>query len=312
MQVSTETDPDPSTTTSTTNPDETTGTSTGDTGTSDDTSTGEDTTTGNAICECPDLEVPLDDGIFVLSDDAELWKFFPEDNHFEMLGNFNCGGMTNTFSMAVDRLGFAWVMFNSPAGEIRKISVNDPANCMDPGYNPNQMGVGYFGMAFVSESAENPCDQLHGNTYDGIGGFAEGNNIGDFIRVDPDTLLVSKLGKTNFNGAEVTGTGDGRAFLFGGVNPSKLVEVDKTNGQFLDVLPLGNLELTNAFAFAFFAGDFYFFTEEDGFFPDASKVTHLDYDNSEGQGVVLTTVVPSGPIRIVGAGVSTCAPFAPQ
>ena len=288
-------------------------TTTGAEGSSSGSSGGEDSTTGALACACPDLEVALDDGIFVLSDNSELYKFFPETNQFTKLGAFNCGGMTNTFSMAVDRLGFAWVMFNSPQGEIWKLDVTNVGNCTDPGYNQGQMGVNYFGMAFVSNSQFDQCDQIYGNTFDGFGGFAEGPNIGDFLTVDPDSLLIKKIGKTNFNGAEVTGTGDGRVFMFGGVNPAKLVEVDKTNGKFLEVTPLGTLELTNAFAFAFFAGDFYMFTESDGLFPLTSKVTHFDYDDSDMNGKQdLTTVVQTAPIRIVGAGVSTCAPFLPM
>jgi hypothetical protein len=218
--------------------------------------------------------------------------------------------MTNTFSMAVDRLGFAWVMFNDPAGEIWKIDVTDPTNCIDPGYNPNQQGVGYFGMAFVSENVNNQCDRLYGNTFDGgLLGFTEGPNFGNFLSVDPQSLLVNIISPTNFNGAEMTGTGDGRVFSFGGV-PSKLVERNKVTGAALSTFPLNNLPLTNAFAFAFFGGDFYFFTEANAL---NSKVTHLDYDDSDNDGQQqLTTVNMNAPIRIVGAGVSTCAPFLPM
>jgi len=305
-----QTDTDGGTDTSTTNTTNTTTDGTTNTTTTGDDSTtnGDDSTTnGVEPCACPDIEVPLDDGIFVLSDNAELWKFYPADNSFLKLGNFNCGGLTNTFSMAVDRQGFAWVMFNNPQGEIWKVDVTDVANCVDPGYNPGQQAINYFGMAFVSNSQADQCDQIYGNTFDGFGGFQEGQNIGDFLKVDPNSLLIEKIGKTNFNGAEVTGTGDGRAFMFGGTNPAKLVEVDKNNGAFLEVTPLGTLELTNAFAFAFFAGDFYMFTESDNN-QTLSKVTHYDYDESK----VLTTVVPQAPFRIVGAGVSTCAPFIPM
>ena len=284
-----------------------TGGGTTTTGTTGGDSSSGGTTDGVEPCECPDIEVALDDGVFVLSDNSELWKFYPETNDFLKLGSFNCGGMTNTFSMAVDRQGFAWVMFNTPQGDIWKLDVTDVGNCIDPGYNQGQGGVNYFGMAFVSNNKFDQCDQIYGNTFDGFGGFQEGANIGDFLSVDPDTLLIQKLGKTNFNGAEVTGTGDGRAFMFGGANPAKLVEVDKANGAFLEVNPLGNLELTNAFAFAFFAGDFYMFTESDNN-QTLSKVTHYDYDGNK----ALTTVVPQAPFRIVGAGVSTCAPFVPM
>jgi hypothetical protein len=296
-----------------------TGTTAADTSTGETTdassssgSTGDSSTGGNVEpCACPDIEVALDDGIFVLSDASELYKFYPETNKFEKLGSFQCGQATGTFSMAVDRLGFAWVMFSNPLGKIWKLDVTNVANCTDPGYSPGQQGVNYFGMAFVSNSQFDQCDKLYGNTFNGFGGFSEGPNFGDFLTVDPDTLVLSKIGKTTFNGAEVTGTGDGRVFMFGGANPAKLVEVEKLTGKYLEVTPLGNLELTNAFAFSFFAGDFFMFTEGNN--PNFSKVTHFDYDDSDNNGVQdLTTVVMQAPIRIVGAGVSTCAPFIPM
>jgi len=283
-------------------------TTVGDTTDASGSSTG-DTTTGGVepACACPDIEVALDDGIFVLSDNSELYKFYPETNQFEMLGAFKCGNASGTFSMAVDRLGFAWVMFSNPLGKIWKLDVTNVANCSDPGYQPGQQGVNYFGMAFVSNSQFDQCDKLYGNTFNGFGGFSEGPNFGDFLTVDPDTLVLNKVAKTTFNGAEMTGTGDGRVFMFGGANPAKLVEVDKLTGQYLEVTPLGGLELTNAFAFSFFAGDFYMFTESNNN-PFVSKVTHYDYDGDK----ALTTVVQTAPIRIVGAGVSTCAPFLPM
>jgi hypothetical protein len=291
---------DPDTTASSTGP--------GDTSSSD---SGDDTTTGILPCDCPDLEVPLDDGIFVLSGDAELWKYFPMGNNFEMLGALNCPGLFSTFSMAVDRQGFAWVQF--VGGELRKVAVSDLTQCEDPGYQINQQGVNQFGMAFVSNSQIDACDRIYGNTWNGIAPFSESPNAGDFITIDPDTLLVTKLGKTNFNGAEATGTGDGRAYVFGGTNPAKLVELDKTDATALEVFPLNGLEINNgAFAFAFFAGDFYFFTDSNNDNTN-SEVTHLDYDDSDMNGVQdLKKIVNAAPLLIVGAGVSTCAPFAPQ
>ena len=65
-------------------------------------------------------------------------------------------------------------------------------------------------------------------------------------------------------------------------------------------------------AFAFFAGDFYFFTESDFNF-GVSKVTRLDYDDSDGNGLLdLETLNQDAGLRIIGAGVSTCAPILPQ
>ncbi|MCY1063616.1 hypothetical protein OV090_02520 [Nannocystis sp. RBIL2] len=309
----TEPDTTTSTSTGTTDPIDTTTTGTTSTSTTTTSETTTDTTTGEPeACACPDdIEVPLDDGIFVLSDDAELWKYFPETNSFTMLGAIGCG-MTNTFSMAVDRLGYAWVQFNG-TGELRKVDVTNVSDCSNPGFLPNQNGVKNFGMAFVSNSDSDKCDRIYGNTYSGFGGYSEGVNVGDFLTIDPDDLGLAKLGKTNFDGAELTGTGDGRAFIFGGQFPSKLVEADKNTGAALDVLPLNGLEINNgAFAFAFFAGDFYFFTDSDNDLFN-SEVTHLDYDDSDMNGVQdLTVLTQDAPLLVVGAGVSTCAPVLPM
>jgi hypothetical protein len=283
----------------------TTGT-TGSTGVTDtqDTDTAGTTSTGEG-CGC----VPgLDDGIFVLSDDSEIYKYYPDTNSFSEIGPFSCtgAGLSSTFSMAVDRKGTAWVMYRNTA-DIRHVDLmHTPLECTDPGYTPDQSGSGhgpwgYFGMAFVSNSKYDQCEKLYGNTFDDTS-FSEGSvGEGEFIVLDPDTLDVSYVGDTTFNGAELSGTGNGRAFMFGGVGPSKLVEVDKSDGSYISTTPLGALDLTHAFAFAFFEGDFYFFTESGGSGSN-SKVTHLDYDDTGD----LTELSGTAPIRIVGAGVSTC------
>ncbi len=300
-----ETESGPNTTSTTTTGDDTT-TTTGSSSTGDSSEGGESSSTGEEACACPDLEVPLDDGIFVLSITAQLWKYFPETNMFEQLGPIGCDLPPTTFSMAVDRLGFAWVQYQG--GELRKVSVTNVANCSDPGYALGQTAVANFGMAFVSNSESDACDRIYGNT---ASGQAEGNNIADFFAIDPVTLKVIPIGKSNYGTAELTGTGDGRAFFFAGANPAKLIEIDKATGKNISVIPLPGVELGGAWAFAFFAGDFYFFTNSKG--GPGSEVTHIDYDDSDNNGIKdIKQIVDNAPISIVGAGVSTCAPTAPQ
>ena len=293
--------------TSSTSDTTTTGTTAVDTTSTGSTTSGDSTTGVVDGCPCNDnLEVPLDDGVFVLSITAELWKFFPMNNSFTKLGNLSCNLPPATFSMAVDRLGFAWVQYSG--GELRTIDVTDVTKCTDPGYAVGQMGITNFGMAFVSNSESDACDRIYGNRATGI---PEGNAVSDFFAIDPMSLNVAPVGKSNYGTAEVTGTGDGRAFLFAGANPAKLVEIDKATGKTLSVIPLPGVELGSAWAFAFFGGDFYFFTNSKN--GPGSEVTHIDYDDSDNNGKQdITVVVPDAPISIVGAGVSTCAPTAPQ
>jgi hypothetical protein len=281
-----------------------------DTDTADTTDTGDESTTGVVPekCPCPDdLEVALDDGIFVLSKTAELWKYFPGKNKFVMLGAIDCDVAPSTFSMGVDRQGYAWVQFSDL--QIRKVDVTDVSDCSDPGFVPGQGGVENFGMAFVSNSADDKCDRIYGNHYNGVADGQHGRS--EFFSVDPMTLDLVQLGKSNYGLAEVTGTGDGRAFLFAGPDPSKLVEVDKANGATLDVIPLPGVKTGGGFAFAFFAGDFYFFT-------DASPTARARSPTSTTTTATRTACRTSrsscrtSPLRIVGAGVSTCAPLIPQ
>jgi hypothetical protein len=192
--------------------------------------------------------------------------------------------------------------------QIRKVDVTNVSECSDPGFVPGQDGIKNFGMAFVSNSADDQCDRLYGNHYNLV---AEGDKVSEFFSVDPLNLALVQLGKSNYGRAELTGTGDGRAFLFAGPDPSKLVEVDKASGATLDVIPLPGVKTGGGFAFAFFGGDFYFFT--DNMSDSKSEVTHLDYDDSDKNGVQdLKVIYQDAPLRIVGAGVSTCAPLVPQ
>ncbi len=272
-----------------------------------------ETTMGpDEACPC----APKLDLIYVLSDDRELWTYDPPNNAFTLIGALGCPTTDGTFSMGVGRDGKAWVQTTYPVGfgdtyigDLFVLDVNNPANCVDPGYTPGANGWQHFGMGFVSNSAVDPCDRLYAQHWDGVaGGFSEGPNYGKLGVFDPMALQVNTIGPNNYNGGELTGTGDGRLYEFAGSPSSKLIQFDKSNAQVIETLPFNNFPLTSAFAFAFWGGDFYFFTE--GNLP-YSKVTKLDYDDSDGGGKLLTTVNAQAPIRIVGAGVSTCAPVVP-
>jgi hypothetical protein len=262
-------------------------------------------------CPC----APKLDLIYVLSDNRQLWTYDPPNNSFAMVGALGCPTTDGTFSMGVGRDGKAWVQttypqgLNNYIGDLFVLDVNNPADCVDPGYTPGANGWQHFGMGFVSNNALDPCDKLYAQHWDGIaGGFSEGPNVGKLGVFDQAGLQVNTIGTNNYNGGELTGTGDGRLYEFAGSPSSKLIQFDKANAQVLETIPFNNFPLTNAFAFAFWGGDFYFFTEAN---LSVSKVTKLDYDDSDNSGKALTVVNPQAPIRIVGAGVSTCAPVVP-
>jgi hypothetical protein len=307
--------------------------------------------------------------IVVLSDASELYAYDPVKNEFEKITDLACAGQSQPYSMAVDARGKAWILFAS-SQDLRTIDVNAPSGCENPGYTPGQAGFGLFGMAFSTTSETSSCEQIYALGYSGTGPFGEGPGIGKLGKLDSSTLELTKIADTDYDGGELAGTGNGRLFAFAGVDPAKLVEYDKTSGTPIETTPLTGLSKTTASAFAFFAGDIYFFTEQEppGCDPclaqncsaalaqcqadlacaEALKCALEQYDiTDECGGLIpaelqscvagtclaecfpdeldrkswvhrldangqLTLVNPEAPIRIVGAGSSTCVQYQPR
>ena len=276
---------------------------------------GEPTTTGieptgadNDLPEgdqCPCVADNQD--IYVLSEFGSIWSFDPSDASFDFITDVECGGMTDSFSMGVSRKGRAWVQYVS--GDLYTVDLKDPGSaCKDPGFIPGTPKFPNFGMAFVTNDANDHCDKLYAHS--GIEPGLQGQGVGGLGVIDPQTLVLSEIVAIDEGWGELTGTGDGRLFAFQGDQQTWIREYDKVTGEVLGTWPLPGLASPGAFAFAYWGGDFYLFvTTEEGFFDGPSQVLHLDFDGSDGNGVVLTTLVEAAPIRIVGAGVSTCAPL---
>jgi hypothetical protein len=258
-----------------------------------DSETESGTDTGVPNCDCAENT----DLIYVLSDTGELWSYDPVSNQFALISaDLGCPpNQLFVFSMAVDRKGIAHVMFQN--GDIYTIDVNNPNMCLDPMYQPDQLGFNRFSMGFVSNDDFEPCETLYAHTYVSV---LEGPDAGRLGRLDPETLTMEVIDFIDYAGGELTGTGDGRLFAFAGI-PAKLIEYDTSNAQVIAVEQLG-MNLTAAFALGFYGGDFYLFTEDNN--PAFSKVRHYDHDDTKA-----LTVVAHAPIRVVAAGVSTCAPL---
>lgn len=282
------------------------------------TTTGSDTITEFPDCGCVDLTVPLNGSIFLLSSKTELWIYIPGDAIFESIGIPNCN-LPNPTSLTVDRQGFAWIQF--AGGELRKVSLANPTQCLAPWPNqdiPDMQGIQHFGMTFAMSGM---CEQLYGNSWNGLLPPTEAPNASEFFTLSPDGLM-DKLGTTVYNGSELTGTEDGRLFLFGGADPAKIVQIDKSSGATMATINIdhivnGDDKLlpftlgSREFAFAFFAGDFYLFTSSGA--DEYSTVAHLDYDDSDVSGQQeLRLLATESPALFVGASASTCAPIQPQ
>ncbi|MEM6990695.1 MAG: hypothetical protein AAF721_09365 [Myxococcota bacterium] len=268
----------------------------------------------DGACPCQNVM----DGIYVLNSNSppSVWFFDPPANTFTEVGTLGCNpgvGWTAN-SMAIDREGYAWVNYYdqpSAQGKIFRAPLSDLGQCQETGYQ-NPAGAWWLlGMGYAVVDEASSCDELfiyRSDRYLEYPNFAPGG--ADLARFDQASDSLSIVGATDYPVGELTGTGDSRLFAFAPVDATQavLVALDKSTGAELEHSALPGLDITNAFAFAFWGGDVYFFTEtapQSG----VSKVTKLDYDGNEGGG--LSEYNANTGIHIPGAGVSTCASFEP-
>jgi hypothetical protein len=326
---------------------------------------------GAGGCEC--APGPHNGLVYLLSDDREIWSFDPATNEVSYVRTLLCEGAETPFSMAVDRNGTAWVL-EAETALVFQVDLGEAQGCTVAPYTPHQASFDLFGMA-IARPAPGACEQLYVHSYSGDGPFTEGPDLGSLGVVDDEGTLTI-LGSVDYDGGELTGTGNGRLFAFAGVDPAKIVEYDPSDGSLVETYPLPGLSKTSASAFAFFEGDFYVFTEAppegctecletacgadlDACVADppcngalecvlaggdissddcggplsnamtmcfgdcsreclqpasarVSQVTRVDFDGSDGPPLGREVVVAETPIRIVGAGVSTCVPLVPR
>ena len=242
--------------------------------------------------------------VYVLSQENDLYSFTPNTTTFTKIGRLECptSGLATPNSMAVDRKGTAWVNYSD--GTLFKVSTAD-ASCSATTFEPNQAGFLKFGMAFSSNAEGSTDETLYISGLDFYTGTGHG-----FGKIDLQTMKVTMLGNYTGSlaeeGAELTGTGDGELFGFFTTEPNAtLAQIEKSNGSTSGDKSLEGVNTGQAWAFSFWGGDFWFYTS-DGVSP--SRVTQL---RTSGDGQLQVVKDDVGGFRIVGAGVSTCAPTAP-
>jgi len=247
-------------------------------------------------CALQDVEL-----VYVVDVDHTLKSFDPKllpNDPFHTVGKLTCDSRSSPFSMAVDRKGIAWVNYHS--GAVYRVSIID-AKCLQARY-PDGPATKEFGMGFVSDGPGATTEKLFVAAYD-QGTFAE-------LDVSAKQPLWKPVGAFDaVKNPELTGTGGGQLFGFFPEDGDGFVqEIDRTSGKLLGKRmkvgsPKGEL---GGWAFAHWGGKFYVFVTIDG----NSMVYEVD-----GKTGTSKRVLDHLPSRIVGAGVSTCAPLleaAPQ
>ncbi len=261
------------------------------------------------VNDCADAGITF---IYVITAQNTLYSFYPPSGAFTFIGTIACPTTTPNdapFSMAVDRTGTAYVVFQS--GDLFQVSTAD-ASCSPTPYTPTTIGLGTtFGMGYSADTTD-PGETLFVASDDPPGITpTEPEFLGT---LDTTSFQLSTVGQFPhvIGSAELTGTGDGRLFGFGVLNDNtggpptlRLLELDKTAPQTLlseTVLsfPAAPRSLTD-WAFSFWGGSFYFFTAVDQNGPSTVSIY------TPGGPPVATPILTLDQ-AIDGAGVSTCAP----
>jgi hypothetical protein len=310
----------------------TTQTDQGESDSSDDsgeteTETESETETGEPACSC----APGTEDVHLLSDSGALWRFDPLAETFTSLGQVTCGS-GSYYSTAVDHDGHGWLL-DLDTRDLLIIDLADPSQCTEPPWVPGNGGFQYFGMGFVTTDAISLCESLYMLRYTGEGGFAEGPGIGAIGVYDPADGSVESLALSivPLDGLDKTTASafafhSGDLWFFTEAQPPECatclaactpayaacladpdcaasLECMLTTGELTDDCGgLAPMELQNCVTN----------TCLDECFPPGGKVSEihrLDWDESEGAGKTLTKLDTLAPVRVVGAGVSICAPF---
>ncbi len=267
----------------------------------------------------PDVAIPsdcVDAGstlIYVIANSNNLYSFYPPTATFTQIGTIACPDTASSqpFSMAVDRKGIAYVVFQSTVGPggpgdgaLFRVSTANAA-CIPTGFAVNQQGFpSTFGMGFSQDTGDT------GETLF-VASDTLGSQPSQLATIDVTngyTLKIIDSFSPQISRAELTGTGSGGLFGFwdpdadtatGASGPdSAIVQIDKTTGQVTNSSPLTGLSQGFGWAFAFWGGNFYTFTA-----PNMMTVVNR-FDPNDGSVVQ----VAQSTDLIVGAGVSTCAP----
>jgi hypothetical protein len=240
------------------------------------------------VSDCPDAGATL---VYLLGGQNQLFSFYPPTLGFTNIGTIACPSKSAPNSMAVTRSGIAFAGFLD--GTLFEVSTANAA-CKATTYQPDQDSFNTFGMGYVGNADGGETLYVAGNADDG--GISRGLGAIDTTLFQLD--FIAQFQPTQ-QSCELSGTGGGQLYGFCPLAHASLInDIDPATAQIISSHQLLAGAGANAFAFAFWGGDFWIFTAGTG------NSTITEYDP-----VAQTeTNVGVAPLQIVGAGVSTCAP----
>ncbi len=237
--------------------------------------------------------------IYLVDSNYHLIKFNPgakDGNYLTELFTLNCGnGSSTPFSMAVDRDANAWVLYSDST--LYKIKISNPTCEKITKFNTNGSGLSTFGMAFSLDIYGGTTDTLY---------IARSESTGSFGSIDPTNLSYSPLASFPSyydQTPELTGTARAELYSFSpGEFEQHISKIDKSTGNVIvDYTIPGAGSFINAWAFAHWGGDYFVF--ETLSTTGNNRILRFSPETNE-----TITFLEYTPYRVVGAGVSTCAP----
>lgn len=248
--------------------------------------------------------------VYVVTTSANLYRFWPPTLSFEHVGHLDCptDGSWSPLSMAIDRHADAWVLYWDQV--VYRLDLAS-GHCEESGYNPGHQipgPFGYFGMAFTADAASPEGESLFVRQ---AAFYDAGSDPGSRLlgRFDTGAMAVSVVGEGPGANTDLAGTGDGRLYGFEkiptgeGNDLSRLVEYDKSTGEVIASTDLEGVTIGDAWAVAAWGGDIWLFSST---YEGSTSVAR--YDPEAG---TVETVLSNTGFKVLGAGVSSCAPIEP-
>lgn len=251
--------------------------------------------------------------VYVVDANNQLSQFDPATKTFKDLGALNCPAGTGfaPFSMGVDRNATAYVLYvnadqltGMPLGsKIFKVDTTVAGlPCTATSFTPLSTML-EFGMGFSTDAAGGSTDKLY------IAGSNDASTTSNakLATLDVSSMMVTPVPNGTIQGSpELTGNANAElwAFFPDPTNP-KIQGVNKTNGMAISPAPLPQ-ELRGmpaAWAFAFYGGDYWIFLAKQSGLSTGPTIVYQVSPTG-----MLKGMTPTTSRRIVGAGVSTCAP----
>jgi hypothetical protein len=238
--------------------------------------------------------------VYVVDNERDLLSFDPtrlDGEPLHVIAKLACPGTdSHPFSMAVDRGGIAWVLYQD--GQLYRVSIVDGHCAAAPMSNAG--GPALFGMGFTHQGSGSDDEALY-TVHDGAGAFG-------VLDTASEPAVWTTRGTTRTSSKpdmspDLTGTRDGELFGYfpSSSGPSEIQQLDlatgRPTGQELVVPSTGGH--ANAWAFAHWGGVFYVFATYD------HKSSIYAVHRKTGTASVVRDRIP---YEITGAGVSTCAP----